>query len=305
VLEGLRRAFRGLVESVTTEELTEEKLEDVLEGFRLNLIANEVSVEASDFIAERVKGALKGKRVPRFSDRKELILGALRQALEEVLLEADPKALVEEIRQTHSSRGDPYPVLFVGPNGGGKTTTVAKIALYLKRNGLTPVIACSDTFRAAAIEQMRTLAERVGVRCVSQKYGADPAAVAVDAIASAKSSRAQVVLIDTAGRSELNRNLLEEMRKIKRVAMPRRVIYVGDALSGNAAVEQARQFDAYVGVDYVVLTKLDSDVKGGTAISVCYAVRKPILFVGIGQDLGDLAPFSKSEIIERVLGEQS
>jgi fused signal recognition particle receptor len=196
-------------------------------------------------------------------------------------------------------------VLFVGPNGGGKTTTVAKIALYLKRNGLTPVIACSDTFRAAAIEQMRTLAERVGVRCVSQKYGADPAAVAVDAIASAKSSRAQVVLIDTAGRSELNRNLLEEMRKIKRVAMPRRVIYVGDALAGNAAVEQARQFDAYVGIDYVVLTKLDSDVKGGTAISVCYAVRKPILFVGIGQDLGDLAPFSKSEIIERVLGERS
>jgi fused signal recognition particle receptor len=167
------------------------------------------------------------------------------------------------------------------------------------------VIACSDTFRAAAIEQMRTLAERVGVRCVSQKYGADPAAVAVDAIASAKSSRAQVVLIDTTGRSELNRNLLEEMRKIRRVAMPRRVIYVGDALARNAAVEQARQFDAYVGVDYVVLTKLDSDVKGGTAISVCYAVRKPILFVGIGQDLGDLAPFSKSEIIERVLGEQS
>jgi len=303
VLEGLRRAFRGLVESVTTEELTEEKLEGVLEDFRLSLIANEVSLEASEFLTERVREALRGKRVPRFSDRRDLVTGALRQALEEVLLEADPDGLVEEIRQSHSSSGEPFPVLFVGPNGGGKTTTVAKIALFLKRNGLIPVIACSDTFRAAAIEQMRTLAERVGVKCVSQKYGADPAAVAVDAIASARSSRAHVVLIDTAGRSELNRNLLEEMRKIRRVAMPRRVIYVGDALTGNAAVEQARQFDAYVGLDYVVLTKLDSDVKGGTAISVCYAVRKPILFVGTGQDLNDLAPFSKSEIIERVLGE--
>ncbi len=302
MLDGLRRAFRGLVEVVTTEELTDEKLEEVLSDFRLNLVANEVSLEASEFITERVKGALRGKRFPRFSDRKELVLGALRQALDELLLEADPRALVEEIRRAHHSSDEPYPVLFVGPNGGGKTTTVAKIALYLKRSGLTPVIACSDTFRAAAIEQMRTLAERVGVKCVSQRYGADPAAVAVDAIASARSSRAHVVLIDTAGRSELNRNLLEEMRKIKRVTVPKRVIYVGDALAGNAAVEQARQFDAYVGVDYVVLTKLDSDVKGGTAISVCYAVRKPILFVGTGQDLSDLAPFSKSEIIERVLG---
>jgi len=302
VLEGLRRAFKGLLESVATEELTERKLDDLLEEFKIALIANEVSVEASEFLTERVMEALRGKRVARFSDRRGVVAEALRKALEETLIEGDPKALIEEIEAHHSLTGEPYPVLFVGPNGGGKTTTVAKLALFLKDSGLTPVIACSDTFRAAAIEQMRALAERVGVRCVSQRYGADPAAVAVDAIASARSSRAHVVLIDTAGRSELNRNLLEEMRKIKRVAMPKRVIYVGDALTGNAAVEQVRQFDAYVGVDYVVLTKLDSDVKGGTAISLCYATRKPILFVGTGQDLRDLSPFSKSEVIERVLG---
>lgn len=301
MLDGLKRAFRGLVESVATEELTDRKLEDLLEDFRLALVANEVSLEAAEFLTERVREALRGRRVARFSDRRAIVTEALRTALEETLVEGDPRELVREIAGHHSSTGEPYPVLFVGPNGGGKTTTVAKIALFLKDSGLIPVIACSDTFRAAAIEQMRTLAERVGVRCVSQRYGADPAAVAVDAIASARSSRAHAVLIDTAGRSELNRNLLEEMRKIKRVAMPKRVIYVGDALTGNAAVEQARQFDAYVGLDYVVLTKLDSDVKGGTAISLCYAVRKPILFVGTGQDLRDLVPFSKGYVIERVL----
>lgn len=301
MLEGLRRALRAAVERLTTEELSESKLEEVIEELRIQLVANEVSLEAAESIASALGEGLRGRRLPRFSDRRAAVLEALRGALESVLLDADPLELVKEVKAHHASTGEPFPILFVGPNGGGKTTTVAKIANFLKTNSVPSVIACADTFRAAAIEQMRLLAERVGVRCVSHRYGADPAAVAVDSIVSARAHGVPAVLIDTAGRTELNRNLLEEMRKIKRVAQPRRVIYVVDALAGNVAVEQARQFDSYVGVDYVVLTKLDSDVKGGTAISVCYAIRKPILFVGVGQDLRDLAPLPKSELIGRLL----
>ncbi|MCS6788544.1 MAG: signal recognition particle-docking protein FtsY, partial [Aigarchaeota archaeon] len=293
VLEGLRRALRSAVERLTTEELTESKVEDVLEDLRVQLVANEVSLEAAESIVSALKRDLIGRRASRFSDKRVAVVSALREVLEGVLLDSDPNLLVEEVKAHFASTGEPFPILFVGPNGGGKTTTVAKIANFLKSNSVQSVIACADTFRAAAIEQMKLLAERVGVRCVSHRYGADPAAVAMDSIVSARAHGLPAVLIDTAGRTELNRNLLEEMRKIRRVAQPKRVIYVVDALAGNVAVEQARQFDSYVGVDYVVLTKLDSDVKGGTAISVCYAIRKPIIFVGMGQELSDLMPMPK------------
>jgi len=220
--------------------------------------------------------------------------------LSSVIIEASPEKLISGIRSKNSSGSGPYVILFVGPNGGGKTTTVAKMALFFKKSGLVPVIACSDTFRAAAIEQLKTLADRIGVKAVSQVYGSDPAAVAVDTINSARASGSHVVLIDTAGRTEVDKNLLEEMRKIKRVAAPDSVIYVGDSLTGNVALEQARQFHSYVGVDYVVLTKFDSDTRGGSAISICYAIGRPIIFVGVGQGLEDLQPFSKEFLISRL-----
>jgi fused signal recognition particle receptor len=300
MLDGLRRAFSSLAERFSTTQLSPSELRSILEDFKIQLAANDVSIEAAEKIAEIIDERLRSLRFPRFSDRGSTIRQVLIDALSSVIIEESPEKLISDIRSKNSRGSGPYVILFVGPNGGGKTTTVAKMALFFKKSGLVPVIACSDTFRAAAIEQLKTLADRIGVRAVSQLYGSDPAAVAVDTINSARASGSHVVLIDTAGRTEVDKNLLEEMRKIKRVAAPDSVIYVGDSLTGNVALEQARQFHSYVGVDYVVLTKFDSDTRGGSAISICYAIGRPIIFVGVGQGLEDLQPFSKEFLISRL-----
>jgi fused signal recognition particle receptor len=300
MLDGLRRAFSSLAERFATTQLSLSELRSILEDFKIQLAANDVSIEAAEKIVEIIDERLRSLRFPRFSDRGSAIRQIMIDALSSVIIEASPEKLISGIRSKNSSGSGPYVILFVGPNGGGKTTTVAKMALFFKKSGLVPVIACSDTFRAAAIEQLKTLADRIGVKAVSQVYGSDPAAVAVDTINSARASGSHVVLIDTAGRTEVDKNLLEEMRKIKRVAAPDSVIYVGDSLTGNVALEQARQFHSYVGVDYVVLTKFDSDTRGGSAISICYAIGRPIIFVGVGQGLEDLQPFSKEFLISRL-----
>jgi fused signal recognition particle receptor len=300
MLDGLRRAFSSLAERFATTQLSLSELRSILEDFKIQLAANDVSIEAAEKIVEIIDERLRSLRFPRFSDRGSAIRQIMIDALSSVIIEASPEKLISGIRSKNSSGSGPYVILFVGPNGGGKTTTVAKMALFFKKSGLVPVIACSDTFRAAAIEQLKTLADRIGVKAVSQVYGSDPAAVAVDTINSARASCSHVVLIDTAGRTEVDKNLLEEMRKIKRVAAPDSVIYVGDSLTGNVALEQARQFHSYVGVDYVVLTKFDSDTRGGSAISICYAIGRPIIFVGVGQGLEDLQPFSKEFLISRL-----
>ena len=198
----------------------------------------------------------------------------------------------------------PFVIVFVGFNGSGKTTTIAKLAHWLKKNGLSVVIAASDTFRAGAIEQLEEHAKRVGVRVIKHDYGADPAAVAYDAIQHAKARGIDVVLVDTAGRNELNRNLMDEMRKIVRVTKPDLVIFVGDALAGNAVVEQARQFNDAVRIDGVILTKLDADARGGAALSISHAIGAPILFVGVGQGYDDLKPFDEKWFVDRIFGEE-
>ncbi len=300
MLDGLRRAFTSLAERFSTTQLSTSELRSILEDFKIQLAANDVSIEAAEKIAEIIDERLRTLRFPRFSDRGSAIRQVMIDALSSVIVEASPEMLINDIRSKNSSSSGPYVILFVGPNGGGKTTTVAKMALFFKKSGLVPVIACSDTFRAAAIEQLKTLADRIGVRTVSQVYGSDPAAVAVDTINSARAGGSHVVLIDTAGRTEVDKNLLEEMRKIKRVAVPDSTIYVGDSLTGNVALEQARQFHSYVGIDYVILTKFDSDTRGGSAISICYAIGRPIIFVGVGQGLDELLPFSKEFLINRL-----
>ncbi|MEM2036799.1 MAG: hypothetical protein QXG21_04490, partial [Candidatus Caldarchaeum sp.] len=186
------------------------------------------------------------------------------------------------------------------PNGSGKTTTVVKFAHYLRKRGYSVILASSDTFRAGAIEQLETLGQKAGFLVVSQHYGADPAAVAVDAVNKAIAMRVNFVLIDTAGRTEVDRGLLEEMRKIKRVVKPDYVIYTGDALAGNVAVMQAKMFDEVVGIDYVVLSKVDADAKGGSAVSISHATGKPLLFLGIGQSLDDLEDKPAKRLLENI-----
>jgi len=295
MLEGIRKAFKDVAEGLKTRRLSEKEIQEYVEDFKLKLIMNDVAVEVAEKLGEELARKLKPLKLSRFGDSSKEILSQISAVIDPVLKEGNLKEFLEKIDEKRRA-GEPFTILFVGPNGSGKTTTIVKLALLLEKHGLKSVIAAADTFRAGAIEQLQELARQVRVRVVGQRYGADPAAVAMDAVMSAKANRIPVVLIDTAGRTEIDRNLLEEMRKIKRVVNPDLVIYVGDALAGNAAVEQARRFDEYVGVDYIILAKLDADAKGGSAISISYQTGKPILFVGTGQDLSDLKPFTKDLI---------
>ena len=178
--------------------------------------------------------------------------------------------------------------------------TIAKIAYRLKQNGLTSVIAASDTFRAGAIEQLEKHATKLGVKLIKHQKGSDPAAIAFDSIEHARARKKEVVLIDTAGRMQTNTNLMDEMAKLKRIAKPDMIIFVGDSLAGNDAVTQAVEFEKKVNIDCAILTKIDADAKGGAALSIAKAVGKPIMFVGTGQEYTDLQDFNAQWMLDRL-----
>jgi fused signal recognition particle receptor len=272
-------------------------VESLLQDFYLQLVAADVAVETADAVVEGLRQRLKEFRVPRFSDKREMVKDVLKSTLSTVIKTASIQDVLKTAEERRKS-GRPVVIMFVGPNGSGKTSTVVKLAHYLRKKGYSAILASADTFRAGAIEQLETLGEKAGFLVVSQQYGADPAAVAVDAINKAASLRANFVIIDTAGRTEVDRGLLEEMRKIKRVAKPDYVIYIGDALAGNVAVNQAKMFDEVVGVDFVVLAKLDADAKGGSAVSISHATGKPLLFVCTGQELDDLDDNPRQRLLD-------
>jgi fused signal recognition particle receptor len=297
MLKSLSKAFSNLVEKVSTTTLTGPEVESLLQDFYLQLVAADVAVETADAVVEGLRQRLKEFRVPRFSDKREMVKDVLKSTLSTVIKTASIQDVLKTAEERRKS-GRPVVIMFVGPNGSGKTSTVVKLAHYLRKKGYSAILASADTFRAGAIEQLETLGEKAGFLVVSQQYGADPAAVAVDAINKAASLRANFVIIDTAGRTEVDRGLLEEMRKIKRVAKPDYVIYIGDALAGNVAVNQAKMFDEVVGVDFVVLAKLDADAKGGSAVSISHATGKPLLFVCTGQELDDLDDNPKQRLLD-------
>ncbi len=166
------------------------------------------------------------------------------------------------------------------------------------------VFACSDTFRAGSEEQIETHAGRLGLKVIKHKYGADPAAVAYDAVLYAKNNGIDVVLIDTAGRMQTDKDLMDELMKIHRVASPDLTVFVGDSLAGNDALQQATAFNRYVRIDGVILTKVDADAKGGAAISISNALRKPIFFLGVGQGYDDIVPFDPGWLIDNILAKQ-
>jgi len=275
--------------------IREKHLENVLWEMELALMESDVAVEALEEMKAIIKKRLVGLRVENRAAITPTIEKALKASLVELLSKTtfDPQTLLEK-------RDGPLVIAFVGVNGTGKTTTIARITDWLQQNGKSVVMAASDTFRAGAIEQLELHAQRLGCKFIKHQAGGDPAAVAFDAVEHAKAKHRDIVMIDTAGRMQTNSNLMDEMKKIKRVAKPDLIMFVGDSLAGNDAIDQAKKFHEAVGIDAVVLTKLDVDAKGGAALSISSAIGQPIAFVGIGQDYGDLMPFDAAWIVERI-----
>ncbi len=298
--ERLRKGLSGLLNKVTTKELKAENLRPILEDFKLDLIGNDVAMSVADHICEEMEKRLDGIQVKRLEDRKEIVRKNIREVLLSVLTTNEKIHLLGAVEKK-KDMNEPYVILFVGINGTGKTTTIAKVARLLMKNGYSVVLACSDTYRAGSIEQLEEHAKRLGVRMIKHKYGADAAAVAYDAVNHAKAHGVNAVLIDTAGRIQTDRNLMNELEKIKRVITPDLTILTVDALTGNDAVMQAEEFHKRVGIDGTVLTKVDADVKGGSALSVTYVTGRPIIFIGTGQKYEDIQEFNPQQFTEMIL----
>ena len=275
--------------------IREKHLDNVLWEMELALLESDVAMEALEEMKAIIKKRLVGLRVENRAAITPTIEKALKASLVELLSKTtfDPQTLLDK-------RDQPLVIAFVGVNGTGKTTTIARITDWLQQNGKSVVLAASDTFRAGAIEQLELHAQRLGCKFIKHQAGGDPAAVAFDAVEHAKAKHRDIVMIDTAGRMQTNSNLMDEMKKIKRVAKPDLIMFVGDSLAGNDAIDQAKKFHEAVGIDAVVLTKLDVDAKGGAALSISSAIGQPIAFVGIGQDYGDIMPFDATWIVERI-----
>jgi fused signal recognition particle receptor len=280
--------------------LDEKDLEKPLEGLEMALLESDVAFSVAEEIKVRVKRELIGKRQKWGADTDGLVKEAIRNALLNVFpsdAELDFDAFVD--------KGDkPLNIIFVGVNGTGKTTSIAKVAKKLLGSGHSVVIAAADTYRAGAAEQIETHASNLGVKVIKHQYGADPAAVVYDAVKYAGANRMDVVLADTAGRMHTSVNLMEQLKKICRVTKPDMVIFVDEAIAGNDAVERAKKFDEDIGIDAAMLTKVDVDAKGGTAISIAHSTSKPILFLGKGQEYDDLVEFDAVWLVDRLLGEK-
>ncbi len=294
--KGINNLFKKVEKSITETTLKQKDFDKFFWELELELLQSNVSADVVDRIREELEKQLVGKSVSR--NVKKALLDSLKQAISSVLYEVKSSDFLSKVKSKK-----PFVIMFVGVNGSGKTTTIAKVAHLLKKKGLSVVLAAGDTFRAASIEQLKHHAEKVGVDIVSQDYGSDAAAVGFDAIRFAEKKGKDVVLIDTAGRLHSNKNLMDELKKIKRVDKPDLTIFVADAITGSDVVNQAKIFNDELGVDYVILTKTDVDNKGGAILSVSYTIKKPILFLADGQDYKDLKPFKKEEIINKLLNQ--
>jgi len=292
-----KRGFFGRIkETLTTVKLSEEKFEKLFWELEVVLMENNVAVEVIDKIKSDLRAELTTGKVSR-KGIEGLVEDSLRESIESLFIDKHFN-LIDEARKKKTK---PYIVAFIGVNGSGKTTTMAKIASLLMKNHLSVVFAASDTFRAAAIQQLQEHADKLGVKMIRHDYESDPAAVAFDAIQHAKAKGIDVVLIDTAGRLHVNDNLMNELKKIIRVNKPDLKIFVGESITGNDCVEQAQLFNEAVGIDAIILAKADVDEKGGAAVSVGYVTKKPIIYLGTGQKYEDLQEF-KPEIIIKNIG---
>ena len=294
-------ASGGLFSFVREKTIQEKHVDDILFELEMELLQGDVAMEVASEVVDGVKDNLVGKKIKRSNDITELTFNALRDTVAEII-DIPGKSMTEMIEEK-KAQGEPLVVMFVGINGTGKTTTIGKLANYYLKKGYTPVIAASDTFRAGAIEQVTYHADNVGVKIIKHQKGSDPAAVAYDAVEHARAQGKELVLIDTAGRMQTNTNLMDEMKKIKRVSKPDLVIFVGDALTGNDATEQAKKFNEAIDIDGVILTKADADSKGGASLSIGYVIQKPIMFLGVGQGYDDIKEYDAEWMLNQLFSD--
>ena len=301
MFDRLKQAFSAVTSAVKEKELSDADLDKVIFDFQISLIESDVAQTVAEALTNEVQKSLEGTKVDRSADPAEVVGERLATVLQDAFSKAGAVDLVANVREKSKRTGEPYVILFLGINGTGKTTTIAKLASFLQKNGLSVVCAAGDTHRPGAIEQLTEHAGRLQLKVVSQRYGADPAAVGRDGVLYAKAHHADCLLIDTAGRMQTNQNLMEEMAKIVRVVKPDFRTFVADALTGNDAVSQAELFNQHVGFDGAILTKADADVRGGAALSIVYSTSKPVLFLGVGQGYQDLVPFDTQKFLGSLL----
>ncbi|HSL13657.1 MAG TPA: signal recognition particle-docking protein FtsY [Nitrososphaeraceae archaeon] len=304
MFDKLKKAFSNIISDISKKEISEKDLENTLFDLEIALLESDVAQEVIDDISSSLKNKLLGLSVEKDKTPEELIQFHVQKSIYEILTKSGTLDLVKEINSKKENKGDPFVVVFLGINGTGKTTTVAKIANLLHKNGLSVVLAASDTHRAGAIEQLGEHARRLSLKMIHQRYGADPSAVARDAVEYGKKHRIDAILIDTAGRMQTAKNLMDEISKIVQVVKPDLKIFIGDSLAGNDAIYQAKEFFAYTKFDASILTKTDADAKGGSIISITYLTSKPIIYLGVGQNYDDIIPFDLNTFIESLFGSQ-
>lgn len=286
---GLRERLTG---KILEKELSAKDIDEFFGEVELDLMEANVALEVVDFLKGRMKEIVSGSRIKRGEAEK-----FVRETFERLLVEVMDHGKIDVLKMKK-----PACIVFLGFNGSGKTTSIAKLAEYLKKKGKTVILAAGDTWRSAAIEQLEHHGERLGLKVIKHKYGSDSAAVVFDAVAHAKSKGIDFVLADTAGRSHADRNLMDELKKVVRVNQPDLKVLVVDSLTGNDVVEQAKKFDEAVGVDAFVFTKIDVNKKGGSLLSACNSIKKPVLFIGVGQDYSDIEMFDPGKIAKDMMG---
>jgi len=290
--------FSKLKQKLTHSTLSQEDFEEIFQDLEITLLENNVALSVIDSIKSSLSSDLVNTKIER-SKIDETILESLKSSILSVLKEPPNLiSLIKEYRKQNPK--SPFVILLVGINGSGKTTSIAKLAHYLKKHNISVVLGAGDTFRAASIEQLEEHANKLNVPIVKKPYDSDPASVAFDTIAYAKSNNIQVALIDTAGRMYTKTNLIKEMEKIVKVSKPNLKLFVGESITGNDATEQAKAFNDSIDIDGIILSKADVDEKAGTILSVSHVTNKPIFFLGTGQSYDDLEPFTKKTVLKNI-----
>lgn len=295
-----QKVAEKVVKAVIEKKLSEEELEPILNELETGLIEADVAYEVAEKIKNDLRANLVDKPIKRGKER-EIVTDTFKQSLIEIL--NVPKIDLKEVIENTRHENRPAVLLFLGFNGSGKTTSIAKVGRWLEDNGYSYAFAAGDTWRKAAIEQLEEHAKKLNAKVIKHKYGADPAAVIYDGVEYCKARKINVLLSDSAGRTHIDKDLMNELKKIVRVNKPDLKILVMDSLVGNDAVPQSQMFNDAVGVDAIIFTKNDVNTKGGSILSVSYLVKKPILFLGTGQNHSDLVEFNNVEFVNKLFGE--